>query len=127
MIIHKSAEDYREQILILLEATGYAHAESPDKTMATEKTENAANLWPGEKKSPRNLLKINSPEDRMLRIDYSHSTLAGGLVVTSRTTRLTWGTSLTIRAETVAIVSYGMRAQSAVMKSSVVTARRATV
>lgn len=30
---------------------------------------------------------------------YSHSMLAGGLVVTSRTTRLTWGTSLTMRAE----------------------------
>ena len=36
---------------------------------------------------------------------HSHSTLAGGLVVTSRTTRLTWGTSLTIREETRAIRS----------------------
>lgn len=59
--------------------------------------------------------------------DYSHSILAGGLVVTSSTTRFTCGTSLTILAEIVRTTSYGMRAQSAVMKSSVVTARMATV
>ena len=58
---------------------------------------------------------------------YSHSMLAGGLVVTSSTTRFTCGTSLTILAEIVRTTSYGMRAQSAVMKSSVVTARMATV
>lgn len=58
---------------------------------------------------------------------YSHSILAGGLVVTSSTTRFTCGTSLTILAEIVRTTSYGMRAQSAVMKSSVVTARMATV
>ena len=37
--------------------------------------------------------------------DYSHSILAGGLVVTSSTTRLTWGTSLTMRAEMVRTTS----------------------
>lgn len=37
--------------------------------------------------------------------NYSHSMEAGGLVVTSRTTRLTWGTSLTMRAEMRAIRS----------------------
>lgn len=58
---------------------------------------------------------------------HSHSILAGGLVVTSSTTRFTCGTSLTILAEIVRTTSYGMRAQSAVMKSSVVTARMATV
>ena len=58
---------------------------------------------------------------------YSHSILAGGLVVTSSTTRFTCGTSFTILAEIVRTTSYGMRAQSAVMKSSVVTARMATV
>ena len=36
---------------------------------------------------------------------HSHSMLAGGLVVTSRTTRLAWGTSLTMRAETRAMRS----------------------
>ncbi len=36
---------------------------------------------------------------------HSHSTEAGGLVVTSSTTRLAWGTSFTIRAETVAMSS----------------------
>ena len=34
--------------------------------------------------------------------DYSHSTVAGGLVVISYTTRLTRGTSLTMRALTLA-------------------------
>ncbi len=58
---------------------------------------------------------------------YSHSILAGGLVVTSSTTRFTCGTSLTIRLEMTRTTSYGMRAQSAVIKSSVVTARMATV
>ena len=36
---------------------------------------------------------------------HSHSIEAGGFVVTSSTTRLAWGTSLTMRAETVAIRS----------------------
>lgn len=66
-----------------------------------------------------------SPSHPLFR--YSHSILAGGLVVTSSTTRFTCGTSLTILAEIVRTTSYGMRAQSAVMKSSVVTARMATV
>lgn len=66
-----------------------------------------------------------SPSHPLFR--HSHSILAGGLVVTSSTTRFTCGTSFTILAEIVRTTSYGMRAQSAVMKSSVVTARMATV
>ncbi len=58
---------------------------------------------------------------------YSHSMEAGGLLVTSSTTRLACGTSFTIREEMVATRSYGKRAQSAVIKSSVVTALRAMV
>lgn len=69
--------------------------------------------------------RLCSPSHPLFR--YSHSILAGGLVVTSSTTRFTCGTSLTILAEIVRTTSYGMRAQSAVMKSSVVTARMATV
>ena len=57
---------------------------------------------------------------------YSHSIVAGGFDETSYTTRFTPGTSLTMRAETRSRRSYGRRAQSAVMKSSVVTARSAT-
>src|SRR5204863_9290705 len=57
---------------------------------------------------------------------HSHSMVAGGFDDTSYTTRFTSGISFTMRADTRAITSYGMRAQSAVMKSSVVTARSAT-
>ena len=39
------------------------------------------------------------------RMHYSHSIVPGGLLVTSRTTRLTPGTSLVIRVETVASTS----------------------
>src|SRR3954464_4382429 len=54
---------------------------------------------------------------------YSHSMVAGGFDVTSSTTRLTPGISFTIRAEIVSTRSYGSRAQSAVIASSLVTAR----
>src|SRR3954447_21300848 len=54
---------------------------------------------------------------------YSHSIVAGGFDVTSSTTRLTPGISFTIRAEIVSTRSYGSRAQSAVIASSLVTAR----
>ena len=59
--------------------------------------------------------------------DYSHSIVAGGLLVMSYTTRLTPFTSLTMRLEAAARTSSGIRAQSAVMKSVVDTARRAMV
>ena len=49
--------------------------------------------------------------------------VAGGLLEISYTTRLIPGTSLTIRLEIRANISWGKRAQSAVIKSSVVTAR----
>jgi hypothetical protein len=58
---------------------------------------------------------------------YSHSMVAGGLLVISYTTRLTPGTSLTMRLLMAPSKSGGIRAQSAVMKSSVVTARMAIV
>lgn len=76
-------------------------------------------VWTGPKRLCRKAFRLYS--------GHSHSILAGGLVVTSSTTRFTCGTSLTILAEIVRTTSYGMRAQSAVMKSSVVTARMATV
>jgi len=57
-------------------------------------------------------------------LDHSHSMVAGGLLVTSRTTRLTWGTSLVTRVEIRARTSAGSRAQSAVIASSLVTGRR---
>ena len=54
---------------------------------------------------------------------HSHSMVPGGLLVTSRTTRLTSGTSLVMRFEIRASVSYGTRVQSAVMASSELTGR----
>ena len=54
---------------------------------------------------------------------YSHSMVAGGLLVTSRTTRFTSGTSLVTRVEIRASTSSGSRAQSAVIASSLVTGR----
>jgi hypothetical protein len=58
---------------------------------------------------------------------HSHSMVAGGLLVISYTTRFTPGTSFTIRLLIRASTESGRRAQSAVMKSSVVTARSAIV
>lgn len=55
--------------------------------------------------------------------DYSHSMVPGGLLVTSRTTRLTSATSLVMRVEILASTSYGSRDQSAVMASSEETGR----
>src|SRR5207249_4613741 len=57
---------------------------------------------------------------------YSHSIVAGGLLLISYTTRFTPFTSLMIRVEILASKSYGRCDQSAVMKSSVCTARMAT-
>lgn len=57
---------------------------------------------------------------------YSHSIVAGGLLEMSYTTRFTPRTSLMIRVEIRANTSNGIRAQSAVMKSCVSTARSAT-
>src|SRR5262249_9121970 len=58
-------------------------------------------------------------------VAHSHSIVAGGLLLTSYTTRFTPRTLLMIRVETWASRSYGSRDQSAVMKSSVCTARMA--
>ena len=54
---------------------------------------------------------------------YSHSMVAGGLLVMSRTTRLTSEHSLVIRVEIFSSSSHGSFAQSAVMASSDVTGR----
>ena len=56
---------------------------------------------------------------------YSHSIVAGGFPEMSYTTREIPGTSLTMRRETTSRNSYGSRAQCAVMKSTVSTARSA--
>ena len=55
---------------------------------------------------------------------HSHSIVPGGFDVMSSTTRLIPGTSLMTRLLIVSSTSYGMRAQSAVIASSLVTARR---
>ncbi len=54
---------------------------------------------------------------------HSHSMVPGGFDVTSRATRFTPSTSLMIREAMRSTRSYGNRAQSAVMASSLVTAR----
>jgi hypothetical protein len=61
-----------------------------------------------------------------VRHDHSHSMVAGGLLLMSYTTRLTPGTSFTIREEILPSTSYGSFAQSAVIPSSDVTALMAT-
>jgi hypothetical protein len=58
---------------------------------------------------------------------YSHSIVPGGFDVMSYTTRLMPRTSLTILLEIVRRTSYGSGAQSAVMPSSLSTARTAQV
>src|SRR6185312_11235446 len=58
---------------------------------------------------------------------YSHSIVPGGFEVMSYTTRLMPRTSLIIRLEIVRSTSYGSGAQSAVMPSSLSTARIAQV
>jgi hypothetical protein len=60
------------------------------------------------------------------RRHHSHSIVDGGFDVMSSTTRFTSGTSFTIREEIVSSRSYGSRAQSAVIASSLVTARTTT-
>jgi hypothetical protein len=58
-------------------------------------------------------------------LGHSHSMVAGGFPEMSYTTREMPGTSLTIRRDTSSRKSYGRRAQCAVMKSIVSTARSA--
>ena len=60
------------------------------------------------------------------RAAHSHSMVPGGLLVTSSTTRLTPSTSLVMRFEMRDRTSSGIRAQSAVMASSLMTGRRTT-
>ena len=57
---------------------------------------------------------------------YSHSIVPGGFDVMSSTTRLTSRSSLIMREAIVSSRSYGSRAQSAVIASSLVTARTTT-
>src|ERR671938_624870 len=56
-------------------------------------------------------------------VRHSHSIVEGGFDEMSRATRFTPGISLMIRLEIVSSRSYGRRAQSAVIASSLVTAR----
>ena len=58
---------------------------------------------------------------------YSHSTVAGGLLVISYTTRDTLRTSFGMRVPAASSTDSGSFVQSALMKSSVVTERSATV
>ena len=60
---------------------------------------------------------------QMPLVNYSHSIVAGGLLVMSYTTRLMCSTSFTIRVEIFSNTSHGMRAQSDVIPSMDVTAR----
>src|SRR5207245_5881539 len=57
---------------------------------------------------------------------HSHSIVLGGFELMSNTTRFTPLTSLMIRVEIVPSTEDGSRAQSAVMPSTLVTARTAT-
>ena len=59
-------------------------------------------------------------------VRYSNSIVAGGFPVQSYNTRFTFFTSFTIRLVVFPMISQGISANSAVMKSVVVTARRAT-
>src|SRR5207244_5881322 len=65
----------------------------------------------------RCVLGLPAPDDETLGLDsvrrHSHSIVAGGFEVTSRTTRFTAEISLTIREAIVSIRSCGRRAQSA--------------
>src|SRR5262249_16802140 len=78
----------------------------------------------------RRILGVVAADDEALALDpigrrrngHSHSIVAGGFDVTSRTTRFTAGISLTIREETSSTRSEGRRAQSAVIAPSGVTA-----
>ena len=62
---------------------------------------------------------------QIVRTLYSHSIVAGGLLVISYTILFACLTSLVIRVEMCSNTSKGMRAQSAVIASTLVTARNA--
>ncbi len=59
-------------------------------------------------------------------VRYSNSIVAGGFPVQSYSTRFTCGTSFTMRFATLLSTGHGISAASAVMKSTVLTARSAT-
>lgn len=60
---------------------------------------------------------------QMLLVNYSHSIVAGGLLVISYTTRLMCATSFTNLVDIFSNTSQGIRAQSEVIPSTEVTAR----
>src|SRR5690606_25912618 len=62
----------------------------------------------GDVDDPHGPKPTSAPGDRR-RGRHSHSIVPGGLLVTSRTTRLTSGTSLVMRVEIRASTSYGSR------------------
>jgi len=81
------------------------------------------NLWRNRTKN--SFIYATGLEPR-IRSRHSHSMVAGGLPEMSYTTREMPFTSLTMRREHTSRNSYGSRAQCAVMKSMVSTARRLT-
>jgi hypothetical protein len=73
---------------------------------------------------PNKLIEMPTARQPRLELNrYSHSIVPGGLLVISKATRFTPDTSLMIRLLTRSNRSYGSRAQSAVIASSLVTAR----
>lgn len=77
------------------------------------------------KKKPPGNNQVVSPAEK-IPLFYSYSIVAGGLLVTSYSTRLTCLTSLTIRTEIFCRISHGIWAKSAVIPSIDVTARMQT-
>jgi hypothetical protein len=67
--------------------------------------------------------KVHTSLNGRFRFSYSHSMVAGGLLVMSYTTRLMWATSFTIRVDIFSSTSHGILAQSEVIPSIEVTAR----
>ena len=91
----------------------------PCITDAARALRRSGKIWaglPGDSFQRQGVVKRFAPS-------YSHSMVAGGLLVMSRTTRLTSAHSLVIRVEIFSSSSHGSFAQSAVMASSKMTGR----
>lgn len=90
----------------------------------TEKVNQSAKMYSKRNETPEN------PHNNGIFggwLFYSHSIVAGGLLVISYTIRLIFLTSFTILTLAFSRTSYGIRAKSAVIKSVVVTPRSASV
>ena len=108
-------EDRRDGTLVMLKESGQRDRRSTPPP-PTDQRSALATAFQAHPASPP------LPSDRG-GVVYSHSMVPGGLDVTSSTTRLTPGTSAMMRFESCSTSSYGRRAQSAVIASSLVTAR----